>query len=94
VAHDGKIPKVPCRRRGHNSNPFLLSKHASNSPRAQAENLRLVARALWSDITPIARRDWISFGFRNSGFVISLILFDARCREATRLLLRPLRVLQ
>ena len=24
VAHDGKIPKIPCRRRGHNSNLFLL----------------------------------------------------------------------
>jgi hypothetical protein len=24
VTHDGKIPKVPCRRRGHNSNSFLL----------------------------------------------------------------------
>ncbi len=24
VTHDGKIPKVPWRRRGHNSNPFLL----------------------------------------------------------------------
>ena len=24
VTHDGKIPKIPSRRRGHNSNPFLL----------------------------------------------------------------------
>jgi hypothetical protein len=24
VAHDGEIPKIPCRRRGHNSNLFLL----------------------------------------------------------------------
>ena len=24
VTHDGKIPKIPCRRRGHNSNLFLL----------------------------------------------------------------------
>jgi len=37
------------------------SKHASNSPRAQAENLRLVERALCSDVGPIARRDWINW---------------------------------
>jgi len=24
VTHDGKIPKIACRRRGHNSNLFLL----------------------------------------------------------------------
>jgi hypothetical protein len=24
VAHENKIPKIPCRRRGHNSNLFLL----------------------------------------------------------------------
>jgi hypothetical protein len=24
VTHDGKIPKIPCRRRGHKSNSFLL----------------------------------------------------------------------
>ena len=24
VANRGKIPKIPCRRRGHNSNSFLL----------------------------------------------------------------------
>jgi len=24
VTHDGKVPNVRCRRRGHNSNPFLL----------------------------------------------------------------------
>jgi uncharacterized protein YdeI (YjbR/CyaY-like superfamily) len=32
---------------------------APNLSRAQAENLRLLAQALWSDITPNARRDWI-----------------------------------
>jgi hypothetical protein len=24
VTNRGKIPKIPCKRRGHNSNPFLL----------------------------------------------------------------------
>jgi hypothetical protein len=24
VTHDGKIAKIPCRRRGHTSNSFLL----------------------------------------------------------------------
>jgi len=60
VVHDGKIPKFSCRWRGHNSNLFLY-KHAPNSPRAQAENLRLLASVSWSDIIPVARRDWIDW---------------------------------
>ena len=75
------------------------SKHAFNSPRAQAENLRLPARALWSDITPIAHRDWIHWiilrqAARDACAPEQKCLLDARCRKATRLLLRPIRVLR
>src|SRR6266508_6354420 len=35
------------------------SKHASNSPRTQAQISGRGERALWSDVTPMARRDWI-----------------------------------
>jgi hypothetical protein len=54
------------------------------------------ARALWSDITPIARRDWIhwitSAKQAETRAPDQECLLDARRREATRLLLRPLRV--
>ena len=48
------------------------------------------ARALWSDITPIARRDrihWItSAAARNARAADQKCLLDASCREAARLL--------
>ena len=57
------------------------------------------ARALWSDITPNARRDWIHWitsakQARDARAPDQKCLLDARGREATRLLLRPVRVLQ
>ena len=56
------------------------------------------ARAVWSDITPIARRDWIHWivsakQARDSRASDRECLRDARCREATRLLLRSVWVL-
>ena len=57
------------------------------------------ARALWSDITPNARRDWIHWitsakQARDARAPDQKCLLDARGREATRLLLRPVWVLQ
>src|SRR5882724_10668913 len=57
------------------------------------------ARALWSDITPNARRDWIHWitspqTGRDAHAPNQKCLLDARGRETTRLLLRPVWVLQ
>ena len=57
------------------------------------------ARALWSDITPNARRDWIHWitSAKQAGDTCApdqKCLLDARGREATRLLLRPVWVLR
>ena len=52
VTRDGKIPKLPCRRRGHNSNPFF-SKHASISSRTQAEISGCFRRACGRTSRPI-----------------------------------------
>ena len=58
------------------------------------------ARAFWSDLTPIARRDWIHWitcarrpetRARRIKNACSMLV---SCREATRLLLRPVWVLQ
>src|SRR5262249_45085842 len=57
VAHNGQIPKVPCKRRGHKSNLFLFSKPRIRHERKLKISSSLRA-ALCSDITPIARRDW------------------------------------
>ena len=57
------------------------------------------ARALWSDITPnraprLDPLDHLRQASRDARAPDQKCLLDARCREATRLLLRPLRVLQ
>src|SRR5262245_29237748 len=56
------------------------------------------ARKLWSDITPVARRDsieWITSAKQpETRAPDQECLLDARGREATRLLLRPLWLLQ
>jgi uncharacterized protein YbjT (DUF2867 family) len=57
----------------------------------------LKARALWADITPIARRldplDHLRQAARNARASDRQCLHNARCREATRLLLRSVWVL-